>query len=170
MKKIILPLLCIASILIANNTLAQKKIKAYGFELYSLSDWSVDKDKDYIMLSSPDSNADITIEEHSVTSKDDVLDVIMKFLASNGTLSKGDALQYSKRKEMVKNGVKIFEALCVTPPDEDGDIIWFKVWATANKDKSKVVLFGAYNLIEKGKPKTRHITELDGILDSIRPL
>lgn len=175
MKKITLSLLFIASIFFANDALAQKKVKAYGFQLYALSDWEVDKEKGkgnpFVMISSTDWNADLTIEEHPISSsKEENIKTIMKFFTTNGALTKEQMVQYGKPREFVKNGLRVHEVFVKTPYDEDGESIWFKVWLTENKSKTKMVLFGAYNSITKGKSSTDHIMELEGILDSITPL
>lgn len=170
MKKITLLFLFIAIICFANNTIAQKKVKAYGFQLYALSDWDIDKDKTFVMISSPDSRADVTIEEHAVTNEEGMKKTILRFFSTNGIIKADQIKKYGKSREFVKNGSKVIEIFVKTPPDEDGDIIWFKVWMTTNKKKTKMVLFGAYNLIEKGKSSTEHTIELDGLLDSITPL
>lgn len=174
MKKITLLFLFLINFVFINNALAQKKVKAYGFQLYSLSDWEVDRDKSkgkpFVMISSSDWSADLTIEEHPVKDEEGMKQTILKFFSTNGALKPDQIKKYGKPRKFVKNGLKVFEIAVQTPYDEDGESIWFKVWLTMNKTKTKMVLFGAYNSIEKNKPSTKHIIELEGILDSITPL
>jgi outer membrane protein OmpA-like peptidoglycan-associated protein len=70
-------------------------------------------------------------------------------------------------KEIENNGIKFQEYTHNSPPDENGDYTFVKIWVTLNEETNQYVFWGGSTNIKKKTPQEDRSKEIIAILQSI---
>ncbi len=170
MKKTLLLLLCFY-LVSASFAYAQQTVEAYGFRFQVPSSWKIDrefsKNSHYMELG----NAMFTIEFYPVEKIKSIRKKVMQIVYMNvGDYGKHSDSTMNARtihKKVENNGIKFQEYTHNSPPDENGDYTFVKIWVTLNEETNQYVFWGGSTDIDKKKPTENRSEEIVAILQSI---
>lgn len=169
-KKNLLLLLCL-SLVLAPFAYAQQTVEAYGFRFQVPQSWKIDKEFSKNSHYMDAGNAMFTIEFYAADKLQDLKKKAMKIVYENvGDYYKHtDSMMKARttQKEVENNGIKFQEYIHNSPPDENGDYTFVKIWVTLNEETNQYVFWGGSTDIKKKAPEEDRSKEIIGILQSI---
>lgn len=170
MKKKLLLVLCLF-LVFAPFAYTQQSVEAYGFRFQVPQTWKIDREFSKNSHYLDAGNAMFTVEFYTADKLQDLQKKAMKIVYENV----GDYYKHSDstmkarttHKEIENNGIKFQEYTHNSPPDENGDYTFVKIWVTLNEETKQYVFWGGSTDISKKTPEEDRSKEIIGILQSI---